>query len=206
MVIQQDLEVAEAAVVEAEDELTRAERHYAVVRSEQAGALLYFAKHRADAARDTARGLRARWEAEAAAREARTAAEEAYRPKAKAAVANLSSARDTAAQAVTEAQAAVARLLGAVAVYDAAVRGAAGELLAAGLTAAGGEELGGTTAGYAQVGGERWCPASGPDLLAAVMQAAVTEFEPRHPLARLRVSGSLVASAGRDQLLKAAVR
>lgn len=208
MVTQQDLDKAEAVVVEAEDELTRAERHHAVVGSEQAGALAYYAKHQADGARDVLRKLRARWDAEGAARAARTAAEEAFAPDAGAMAAKLAAARDEAAEAVAQAQAAVGRLLDVVGGYDVTVAAASRELMARGLRAEGGELVGGTPAGGVRLNGELWQPVGAADLLAAVMAAAVGARDQKHPLAALRWqhSGGLPTRTARDELVRRAAR
>lgn len=205
---QKDLDEAERAVAEAEDELTRAERHHATVGSEQAGRLAYYARYQANGARDVLRRLRARWDMEEAARVGREVAEAAFAPDADAMAGRLAVARDAAADAVAEAQRAVGRMLDAVGSYDGVVRAASEELKGRGLAADDGEPVGGTAAGGVRLAGEVWMPVGAMDLLAAVMAGAASERDRRHPLAGLRWqhAGGLPAKTARAALLRRAER
>ncbi|MFF5009642.1 hypothetical protein ACFY3G_43295 [Streptomyces phaeochromogenes] len=208
MVTQQDLEAAEAAVIEAEDELSRAERHHAVVGSEQAGAHAYYAKHQADGAREAARKLRARWEVEGATRDARAAAEETAAGGVPGMKQKLADARDEAAHAVAALDRVVTEALAAVHEYTGLVRQTSGELLALGLRAGEGNGDGGRADGCVHLDGETWWPADAASMVAAVASLAVAGTDPRHPLAqqRWRHVGGQGAAAGQAALLKVAAR
>lgn len=208
MITQQELDAAEAAVVEAENDLTQALRHQAAVNSEQSESAVYYARHQAHAARDAERGLRARWEAEESARAARAAAEAEFEPKAEAMAVRLAVARDEAAEAVAVLDRAVVAAMDAVREYSALTQQASGELLAQGLREGEGDGDGGQRDGGVRLRGERWQPADAASMVAAVVSAAVAGSDPRHPLAqqRWRHVGGLAATAGQAALLKAAVR
>ncbi|MET7651553.1 hypothetical protein [Streptomyces sp. NPDC005486] len=205
MVTEQDLHAAEVEVAAAEEALDAAEEHHSVVGSEAAGADVKYARGRAYNARDVLRRLRTAWAAEQQSRAVREAAQEAFEAEGPVMVARLVRARDEAADAVVEAQRAVGRLLDVVGAYDAAVVGAARELRARGLRVdAGGERVGGTSAGGVRLDEETFMPVGAMDLLAAVMAAAVGARDQRHPLAGLKWqnSGTVAAAAARVALLR----
>ncbi|MER5211958.1 hypothetical protein ABT063_15595 [Streptomyces sp. NPDC002838] len=192
----------------AELKLDQAEDFHASAGSETAVTELRIARAGAHTARDRLRQLRTRYAAEQAAGRARQAAEGGFPEKERKAVTKrLETARDEAVAAVVAAQRAAAEVLVKVAAYDVAVRAVAAELKGRGLSADDGHDLGGTAGGVVHLGGEVWRPADSGALLGAVMQAAVAERDPRHPLAQMRWQqvGGLAEKTARDELLARAV-
>lgn len=208
MVTEEQITEAEAEVEKAERVLDVAEQYHDHAGSEQGVRELKVARADAYGARDRVRRLKSTWAAEQSSQARRTAAETAFAPKADAMAAKLAAARDGAADAVAEAQAAVGRMLDVVGAYDDTVRAAAAELKGRGLSAGNGESVGGTNAGGVRLAGEVWAPVGAADLLAAVMAGAVGVRDRQHPLAGLRWqhAGGLPTKTARDALLKAAER
>ncbi|QQM41985.1 hypothetical protein [Streptomyces liliifuscus] len=208
---EQEIAEAEAAAEEAEAKLDRAEQYQDTSGSKQAVNEFRAAHVDAHAARDYLRRLRSVWAREQAGQARREAAEAALAKKRGKTVARLTEGRDRAAEAVAVLDRAAAEALAAVAAYTTLVQSTAGELRAAGLRHDDGGVEGGATDGsvYLTDGGvtEVWRPASGPDMLGALVSAAVAAHDQRHPLAkRWRHSGGLAQQAGAEALLKAVAR
>ncbi|MDX3279101.1 hypothetical protein [Streptomyces scabiei] len=205
---EQEIAEAEAEVEAAEAKLDAAEQYHAEAGGQRSHQEFRVAQAEANGARDRVRRLRSTWARERAAEGRREAAEAAFAPKADAVAAKLAAARDGAAEAVAEAQAAVGRMLDVVAAYDDTVRAVAGELKGRGLSADNGELLGGTSVGGVRLAGEVWAPVGAADLLAAVMASAVGSRHRQHPLAGLRWqhAGGLPTKTARAELLRRAVR
>lgn len=205
---EQEIVEAEAEVEAAEAKLDAAEQYHAEAGGQKSHQEFKVAQAEANGARDRLRRLKTQWSREQSGQARRTAAEAAFAPEADAMVAKLAAARDGAAEAVAEAQAAVGRMLDVVAAYDGTVRAAASELKGRGLSADNGEPLGGTSVGGVRLAGEVWMPVGAADLLAAVMASAVGSRDRQHPLAGLRWqhAGGLPTKTARDEMLRRAVR
>ena len=115
----------------------------------------------------------------------------------------LTTSRDAAVQAVTDAEKAVARAMAVLTEHDQLVRQAAGDLRARGLRLDDGEQIGGAMDGSLHLNGEVWQPVDGASLLASVLRSIVAAVSPRHPLGRIVQSayGGAGAARGRDALL-----
>ncbi|WP_199881914.1 hypothetical protein [Streptomyces sp. CB03911] len=150
-----------------------------------------------------ARQLRAEQAEQAARLKEREAAGKAAAKELAGTAKRLTTSRDVAVQAVTEAEKAVARAMTVLTEHDQLVRQAAGDLRARGLRLDDGEQTGGAMDGSLYLNGEVWQPVDGASLLVAVLRSIVAAASPRHPLGRIAqpTYGGAGAARGRDALL-----
>jgi hypothetical protein len=150
-----------------------------------------------------ARQLRAEQAQQAARLKEREAAGKAAVKELAGTAKKLTASRDTAVEAVAEAEKAIARAMTVLTEHDRLVRQAAGDLRARGLRLDDGEQTGGAMDGSLHLNGEVWQPVEAASLLASVLRSIVAAAHPRHPLGRVAQSayGGAGAARGRDALL-----
>jgi hypothetical protein len=200
----EEVEQADAAVVEARRIFAEAERAYA---SNRASADAYKRHHEAveqvDHAEARARVLRADWEGQQAVRDLRAAEGAAAAADMIGDGEGLAASRTAAVSAVVEATAAMRVALEALAEHDRLVRAAGEALVARGLLCREGEPTGANLDGSAWIGGVQWPLVDGGGVLGHCLAEQVAARYPRHPLARPVTSlyGGATAARGRDEVL-----
>lgn len=200
----EDVEQADAAVVEARRILKEAERTYASNRSSaDAYKRHQEAIEQADHVATRARLLRADWEGQQAVRDLRAAEGEAAVREMADGIDGLAASRTAAVGAVVEAVAGMGRALDALGEHDRLVRAAAADLQKRGLLRREDEETGAAFDGSVWIGGQLWPLVDGGSVLGRLLAELAGERYPRHPLARLvwQPYGGLTAGRGRDEVL-----
>jgi hypothetical protein len=150
-----------------------------------------------------AKTLRAQRDEQMARVQARVDAEKAMAKEAAAITKKLGASSARVVEALAAAETAVRHVLAVAAEHDQAVRVAASDLRARGLTLDEAEEMGGRRDGSLRVAGEDWRPIDGPSLLDSVLRSAVAQAHPHHLLGRKAAValGGVASVRGRDAIL-----
>lgn len=183
MITEEQVRQAEAKVERAEEERVAAERAYAKApASGRSYEDHQAAVERAEHAKAVLNTLRTDFDTQQARQAARAGLLESAEKQAAPVVLKLVKSREAAAEALAEAEAALAKALQVVGEHDRLVRETARGLWDQGLRGENGEETGGLRDGSLLAAGERWNPVDVPGLLFAVLSGCVKAREERHRL------------------------